>query len=91
MPRKKKSSKGKSEEAARSDKKEEKAPETSNDSKIIEARKLLEELNIHGEVIKEENKVKIIVGSLPDAFRLYRHGFYNVEVDESKSLIKRKK
>lgn len=62
-----------------------------NDADFEKAKKLLNELGINGEVIRDNNKVKIIVTSLPDAFKLYRYGFYEVEVDESKSLIKRKK
>ncbi len=66
----------------------------SKESKITEEEKirsLLKELNIKGEVVKDNDKLKVIVASLSDAFKLYRYGFYDVEIDESKSLIKRKK
>lgn len=65
--------------------------EKSEESGITKIKKLIEKLKINGEIVKEDNKIKIIVGSLSDAFKLYRHGFYDVEIDENRSLIKRKK
>jgi len=90
LPRKRKSTKEKASTDNENKVEEIKSEETSN-PKLVEIKRLLDKLKINGEIVEEDNKIKIIVGSLPDAFKLYRYGFYDVEVDESRSLIKRKK
>ena len=53
--------------------------------------KILKELKINGRIVMRDNKKIVIVGSLADAFKLYRKGIYDVEVDETESLITRRK
>ena len=52
--------------------------------------KLLEDLGISGEIVLRDGKKIIIVYSQGDAFKLYKRGIFNVEIDESRSLVKRK-
>jgi len=52
--------------------------------------KVLDELKIDAEIVDRNGKKIVVVKSIPDAFKLYRHGIYDVEIDRSKSLIKRK-
>lgn len=99
LPKRKLRRKKKSEEESELEFMEEKEPEekkkksttkeetSAKDEKLS---KLLEDLGISGEIVLRDGKKIIIVYSQGDAFKLYKRGIFNVEIDESRSLVKRK-
>lgn len=76
------------EEVEKTETKKAMSEEKIKDEKI---QKILKELKINGRIVMRDNKKIVIVGSLADAFKLYRKGIYDVEVDETESLITRRK